>query len=89
MINLQNQGVGANTPKGSRIDHAIEAVGGMTRTVERTTERIVSHARSLGYFEPPKDGQATPSAVVTTLSDALLELERAIQRNSDALNLFD
>jgi len=87
-MNIQQQG-NSLAPKASRIDQTIEAVDSMTRTLERSTERIVMHARSLGYYEPPKDAQATPTAVVTTLSDAMEELARAVTRNSDALNLFD
>ena len=87
-MSMLNQNV-PQPNKASRIDQAIEVVGSITRTLENSTQRIVMHARSLGYYEPPKDAQAAPTAVVTTLSDALDELARAVTRNSDALNLFD
>jgi len=75
----------------SRIDNDIEMVKSMTVRVQTSTDRIVRHAHSLGYFEPSKGTAAidTPRPVTTTLRDALSELERAIETNSGALNLFD
>lgn len=74
----------------SRIESDVEQVKSMTEHVELVTSRIMRHARSLGYFEPPSDAKAgAPMPVVTTLADALQTLMRAIDRASGSLNVFD
>lgn len=76
----------------SRIENDVSSVKAMTDRVERTTERIMRHARSLGYFEPPSEGKLTavaPTPVVTTLADALQALDRAIDYCSGSLNVFE
>lgn len=84
-----NQVAGAER-SASRIEHDVELVKTMTENVERTTERVVRHARTLGYFEPPSGGKVdAPTPVVTTLSDALQALGRAIDHCSGSLNVFD
>ncbi len=75
----------------SRIEHDVELIKKMTSTVERTTERIISHARALGYFEPLEEVSkiGVPTPVITTLADALSAIGRAIDHCSGALNVFD
>lgn len=75
----------------TRLDHDITRVKAMSISVIRIRDRIVDHARVLGYFEPPPQNPATsaPTPVVTTLTDALAELDREIDHLSGALNLFD
>lgn len=76
----------------SRIENDVETVKKMTGRVEKITEGIVTHARSLGYFEPPSDVKAhtqAPTPVVTTLSDALSALDRALDHCSGSLNVYD
>lgn len=74
----------------SRIENDVETLKTLTRHVEITTERIIRHARSLGYFEPPADPKTqAPTPVVTTLADALQTLGRAIDHCSGSLNVFD
>jgi hypothetical protein len=74
----------------SRIENDIEALKKITSIVESTTDRIMRHARSLGYFEPPKDSaNALPSAVIMTLADAIHALDRAVDHCSGSLNVFD
>lgn len=74
----------------SRIDHDTERVKELTRRLNATTERILMHARSIGYWtDPPSDKVGQPAAVITTLFDALQELERAVDANSGSLNVFD
>lgn len=85
-----------NTPQAAvertatRIEQDVELVKTMTEHVNRTTERIVQHARALGYFEPPSDKvNAAPTPVITTMYDALQALSRAIDHCSGSLNVFD
>jgi hypothetical protein len=74
----------------SRIDNDVEMIKRLVERTESTTQRIIRHARSMGYFELPKDsGQTAPTPVVTTLADALQALDRAIDHCSGALNVFD
>ena len=74
----------------TRIEQDVELVKTMTGYVERTTERIIQHARAMGYFEPPGDAKTNaPTSVITTLADALQALSRAIDHCSGSLNVFD
>lgn len=74
----------------SRVEQDVGQIKTMTEHVERTTERIIRHAHMLGYFEPPSDAKTpAPTPVVTTMSDAISELSRAIDHCSGALNVFD
>lgn len=74
----------------SRIEHDVDTVKKMATRIENTTERIIQHARALGYFEPPSDAKTgTPTPVVTTLADALRDLDKAIDHCSGSLNVFD
>lgn len=74
----------------SRIENDVEAVKRMKDRMEDTTQRIIRHARSMGYYEPTPEAKIqAPAAVITTMSDALRELDRAINSCSDSLNVFD
>jgi hypothetical protein len=73
----------------SRIDTDISTVKEQTARLEIVAERIIRHARSLGYYEPTPANTATPTPVVTTLADALKELDRVVERCSGSLNVFD
>lgn len=74
----------------SRIDNDVEAVKRMADRLESTTERIIRHARTLGYYEPtPESKVQPPTPVVTTLADALAAMDRAIDHCSGSLNVFD
>jgi hypothetical protein len=74
----------------SRIENDVEQLKRFTDRVESMTSRIIRNARSLGYFEPPKDTPtATPMPVITTLADAIQQLDRAIDHCSGSLNVFD
>ncbi|KRQ11901.1 hypothetical protein AOQ73_05700 [Bradyrhizobium pachyrhizi] len=78
----------------SRIENDIEKVKLLTDIINNTTDRLVQHANSLGYFEPPKAETAAsagfaPRPVSINLADALADLDRAVNRNSGVLNLFD
>lgn len=96
MVITGSGGVGAgasNTLKGdrspSRIENDTETVKMMVARVEAVTGRIVRHARSLGYFEPPPASGATVAPVITTLADALGALDRVLDECSGSLNVFD
>jgi hypothetical protein len=74
----------------SRIESDTEAVKTMVSHVDIISERIVRHARSLGYYQPTPDVKVSaPSPVITTLADALQALNRAIDNCSGSLNVFD
>lgn len=74
----------------SRIESDVELMKAMAQRVEDTTSRIIRHARSLGYFEPPSDAKTgAPMPVVTTMADALQALSWAIDHCSGSLNVFD
>ena len=74
----------------SRIESDIELLRKFTGQVELTTERIIRHARAMGYFEPAEDARASaPTPVITTLAGALQALSRAIDHCSGSLNVFD
>lgn len=74
----------------SRIEQSVEQVKAMALDVDRSTDRIIRHARALGYYEPtPEKAQSAPTPVITTLADALQALSYTIERNHAALNVFD
>jgi hypothetical protein len=87
---LNNYGVAEATSR-SRIQSDIDLIKSMTSQVEATSNRIVAHARALGYIEPPSDAKtgANPQAVITTMADALRALDAAINHCSGSLNVFD
>ena len=91
MGHFEGASTAARDRTASRIESDVERVKTMTEHVSRTTERIVQHARALGYFEPTPDSKlnAAPTAIVTTLADALQALDRAIDHCSGSLNVFD
>lgn len=85
-----NQGAATAARSLSRIESDVESLKSMTNNIEIITERIMRHARSLGYFEPPNDPKVSaPTPVITTLADAMLALERAINHCACSLNVFD
>lgn len=74
----------------SRIENDIEAVKGLKNRVDAITDRIIRHARALGYYEPqPEQAGGVPMPVITTLADAIRDLDRVIDRASGSLNVFD
>lgn len=76
----------------SRIETDVELVKSMGRMVAQTTERIMRHARALGYYEPPAPEKTAPlslSPAVISLADALMALDREINTCSGSLNVFD
>ena len=91
MHHVSKSNVAPSSQTASRIENDTETVKRMTDRIERTTHRIIRHARALGYYEPtPEVGkEQAPTAVVATLADALNALDRAIDCNSGSLNVFD
>lgn len=83
------QGQASTSPSRSRIENDVELVKEMIGRLEGTTNRIISHARSLGYYEPKEAPTSAPSPVITTLADALQGLHRALDHCSGSLNVFD
>jgi hypothetical protein len=72
----------------SRIECDIESVKLLTRRVDDIASNIFRHTRSLGYSEPPNATTAAPEPVITTLSDALRALERAVEHATDSVSVF-
>lgn len=83
----------ASTPgiaKASRLDNDIERIATLTRRISMTTERILQHARVLGYFQnQPETTGKPPIPISRTLQDVLNDLENAVDSNSATLNIFD
>lgn len=76
----------------SRAETDVENVKAMVNKVEIITDRIVRHARTLGYYEPTSEAKgnaSAPSPVITTLADALRTLSAAIEHCSGSVNVFD
>lgn len=75
----------------SRIENDVQAVKEMTVRLESITERIVMHARTLGYFEPASEAKQnpTPTPIISNLADSLRALDRALDHCSASLNVFD
>lgn len=74
----------------SRIDNDVNTIKNMAERIEGVTHRIIRHARTMGYFELPKDAKAeAPTPVIITLADALTALDRAVDHCSGSLNVFD
>lgn len=74
----------------SRIEADVEQMKTMVLHVDSITDRIIRHARSLGYYQPtPQPETTAPTPVVTTLADALQALTRAIDHCSGSLNVFE
>lgn len=87
---MVNTSVASNRPV-SRIENDVETVKRLAERIEGITERIIRNARALGYFEAAKDASqgATPVPVITTLADALIALDRAVDHCSGSLNVYD
>lgn len=81
---------GQPTPERSmtRIENQVEMVKAMTSRIRGITTRNVEHAHQLGFFEPPKDAVNGVSPVITSMDDALRELERAVDSLDGSMNLF-
>jgi hypothetical protein len=84
----------ANQPEArdmSRIENDVEQLKRFADRADSITLRILRHARSLGYFEPqPGDAKVSaPMPVVTTMADAIQQLDRALDHCSGSLNVFD
>lgn len=74
----------------TRIENNVEQLKAQTERINNVTERIMRHATALGYFGPPKaDAANSLSPVVSNLSDALVELERAVDHLGGSMNLFE
>lgn len=76
--------------KPSRIENDIERLKIVTSRVIATRDALIRYAHSLGYFDAPKDPNSpqTVSPVITTMTDAIAELERESDHMVGALNLF-
>lgn len=75
----------------SRIEQDVEHVKNLTTRIRAAREMNVANARALGYFESPSTGPSVgvaPQPVITTMSDAIHELERAVDELHGSFNLF-
>jgi hypothetical protein len=92
MAGFSNQQAAEAPRPASRIENDVEVVKALSCRVEAIADLIIRHARALGYFEPTPDQNlkmSTPTPVITTLADALRELDRTIDRASGSLNAFE
>lgn len=72
----------------NRIQNDIGRIKETTERVRNTTNMIIQYAHTLGYFEPPKDINPAVEPVITTMSDAITDMEKATNDLVGALNLF-
>lgn len=74
----------------SRVEADIEQMKTLTLHVDNIADRIIRHARALGYYQPtPETASVAPTPVITTLADALQALSRAVDYCSGSLNVFE
>lgn len=74
----------------NRIESNIETLKDQANRLEAMAESIAAHARSLGYFELSSNAKGeSPTPVVTTMSDAIMAVQRAVDHCVSALGLFD
>lgn len=74
----------------TRIDSQIEQLKGMADRLARLTATNVHHARQLGFFEPPKkEPGEIPTPVVSSMEDAINQLQREIDHLDGSMNLFN
>lgn len=88
------QGQAANaltTAKGSRINSDVERLLHMVKCVHEARERVMRHTQSLGYYAdtPPEPGNGKVQPIANNLSNALGDLDHALDMLSGSLNLFD
>lgn len=92
---LQSGGIGGAAPNrtspspNTRIQVDVNRVREITSSVRLVTQTIISYAHSLGYYEPPKADNPSVEPVITTMGDAITDLERATNELVGSLNLFN
>lgn len=90
---LQGGSVGGAAPSrtapATRIQTDTSRVRETTSNIRMATATIVSYAHSLGYYEPPKADNPSVEPVITTMGDAITDLERATNELVGSLNLFN
>lgn len=88
--NASDRLAGASTAaQNNRIHTDINRVKDTTERIRNATNIIVQYAHTLGYFEPPKEINPTVEPIITTMSDAIIDLERASNDLVGSLNLFN
>lgn len=78
--------------KDSRIVSDVSRLLSMVKRVHEARERTQRHSSSLGYYPdgPPIDAAAGKvQPISNTLSNALSDLENALDKLDGALNVFD
>lgn len=87
----ERAGTASTGAAGSRIQSDIRRLQELVGRVVMSRERVVAHARALGYFAdtpaPPLSSKV--SAISTTLGDVIGDLDRELDTLSGALNVFD
>lgn len=78
----------ANTSM-SRIENNVEDLKRFVTRVRTTEDRIMRHARALGYYVDTPGAPGSISPVGATLADAIQDLDMALERVACALNVFD
>lgn len=82
---------GGAAKNASRIEIQTETLKSITSRITNITHYNIVHARQLGYYEPspPTNGASAPEPVVSSLDDALRELQRAVDALDGSMNLFN
>lgn len=73
----------------SRVDRAIVMVNESTGRIRRSTDRIIAHAKALGFYEEPPAPPAPVATNPSNMSAALNALENAVNELDVCLDLFD
>lgn len=91
MADYENQKQAQANQSSSRIELQTRGVQEMVGRVQSAQGRVLRHARALGYFQdtPPAQGSAKPTPISITMSDALSDLDRALDELAACLNVFD
>jgi uncharacterized protein YdeI (YjbR/CyaY-like superfamily) len=74
----------------SRVDNDVQRLRDTAENLRGTLNRLMRHAKTLGYWSPvPETASNKLASVPTTLHDAIEDLQRAEKELSAALNVFD
>lgn len=75
----------------SRIESQIETVKILTQRISRITNINIEHAHQLGFYSPPAPMPSanTPTPVVSSLVDAITDLDQAVEHLDESMNLFN
>lgn len=74
----------------NRIAADVNTINNLADRIRSCMARNINNARILGYYEPqPASTGSTPTPVISNLSDAIRDLDRAVDELSASFNIFD